>query len=109
LLHYLQGHPHAAVAVYGGNQMTPMLNPPTMAKLEVNSLYRAPSAGAVIKKIHEINPEMSTHEMIALVRRCTRPRGKTANEFASVEILDEELALELARQSLGQANSAHLT
>ena len=60
----------------------------------------APSAGAVIKKIHEINPQMSTHEMIELMRQCSRPRGETANEFASAEIIDEEKALRLAHASL---------
>jgi hypothetical protein len=64
------------------------------------SIHRAPSAGALIKKILEINPEMGTHEMIAIVRQCTRSRGGSASDFASAEVIDEEKALRLARESL---------
>jgi hypothetical protein len=68
-------------------------------------LHRAPSAGAVIKKILDIHPDMGTHEMIALMRQCSRRRGATANEFASAEIIDEEKALRLARESVARLGS----
>lgn len=67
--------------------------------------HRAPSAGAVIKKILEINPEMGTHEMIALVRACTSSRGGVG-QFASAEVIDEEKALRLARASVATSVGA---
>jgi hypothetical protein len=63
--------------------------------------HRSASAGSIIKKIHEINPEMGTHEMIALVRECTRVRSEADVEFTMTEVIDEEKALRLARASVG--------
>jgi hypothetical protein len=63
-------------------------------------LHKTSSIGGIVKKIMAINPELGTAEIIALVRKATHTRGKEAGEYASLEIVDETLALELARQTL---------
>ncbi len=62
--------------------------------------HRSPSVGSVTKKIIGINPNLSTHEIIDIVRRSIDPLGGLAGDFNSAEIVDEERALELARESL---------
>lgn len=64
------------------------------------SLNRSPSAGRVIKRIVEINPNLGVHEIARVVRAATSLRGASSIEYADVETIDEELALELARKTL---------
>jgi hypothetical protein len=66
--------------------------------------HRSPSAGAIIKKIVEINPELTTREVIEIMNQSTRARGAEAGEFAGAEVIDEEKALKLARETL---NAGH--
>ena len=66
------------------------------------SLLRSPSIGGVIKKIVAINPDLTTSEIIVLIRQSIRAQGGADNEFASAEMIDEENALRLARGSLTQ-------
>jgi hypothetical protein len=61
---------------------------------------KATTVGGIIKKILEINPNLTSDQMIALVRECTSVRNGRDKEFAWVEVVDEEKALQLARQSL---------
>ncbi|MCM2277240.1 MAG: hypothetical protein NDJ89_04135 [Oligoflexia bacterium] len=63
-------------------------------------LHRAPSVGKIVKKIVEINPQLTTQAVIEIVRRSTRVQGGTESEFARAEIIDETRALELARATL---------
>jgi hypothetical protein len=63
--------------------------------------HRFPSAGSLIKKIVEINPDLSVQEVIRVVRQATRKQEAPANgDFASVDVIDEEVALDLARRTL---------
>jgi hypothetical protein len=62
--------------------------------------HSAPSVGAVVKKITEINPNLGTQEIIALIRESLQAQGGNGNEFASAEVLDEDKALRLARATL---------
>ncbi len=62
--------------------------------------HRAPSVGAITKKIIAINPNLSAHAIMDIVRRSIDPLGGLAGEFSSAEVLDEDRALELARESL---------
>ncbi|MCM2324312.1 MAG: hypothetical protein NDJ90_13730 [Oligoflexia bacterium] len=63
-------------------------------------LHRAPSVGNVVKKILEVNPALTTREVIAIVNGSLRSQGGTGNEFSSAQSVDEARALELARESL---------
>jgi hypothetical protein len=63
-------------------------------------LHRAPTVGSVIKKIIEINPELTTSQLIAIVQSSIERQGGEKNEFAQTEKVNEELALRLARKSL---------
>lgn len=66
----------------------------------IQTLLRPPSAGAIIKKIVEINPDLNTRQVIEIVNQAIQPRGADAGEFASAEVINEAKALELARQTL---------
>lgn len=66
------------------------------------SIHRSPSAGSVIKKIVEINPELGVQEISMLIRESTALRGGLSNEYADVEVIDEDKALRLARATLAQ-------
>jgi len=59
-----------------------------------------PSPGSVIKKVVEINPALSIRDVAALIRQATSLRPGASIEYADVELIDEELALDLARKSL---------
>jgi hypothetical protein len=66
-------------------------------------VHRAPSVGSITKRILEINPNLGTAEIIGLVRQAIKPIG-VAGEFSSAEMIDEELALRLARQTIPKSN-----
>lgn len=63
-------------------------------------LHRAPSVGGITKKIMEINPNLGVKEIMDIVRRSVDPMGGLAGDFNSAEVLDEDRALQLARESL---------
>lgn len=64
-------------------------------------LHRAPSVGAIIKKMMVINPELSAQEMIEFVRQSIETQGQDSGEFALAEMINEEKALELVRRTVG--------
>jgi hypothetical protein len=61
--------------------------------LSGSPLLRAPSVGALVKKIISVNPELGTHEIIQMIRQSIQRRGQ-------LEVIDEELALKLAKETL---------
>jgi hypothetical protein len=63
-------------------------------------IHRSSSIGSLIKKITVINPSLGVQEIIQLVRQATRTRGASAGDYASLEIVDEQLALDLAKGTL---------
>lgn len=63
-------------------------------------VHRSPSVGGLIKKILAINPDLGVQEIVDLVRRATKIQGDVENVYASKEVVDENLALELAKQTL---------
>jgi hypothetical protein len=63
-------------------------------------LHRAPSVGSLTKKLLEINPELSTGEIIEIVRKSSSQLGKGSGDFASAEVVDEERAIALALATL---------
>lgn len=67
--------------------------------MEKSVTHLRTSAGALIKKIIEINPDIEVNAMIELIRECTSIR-QTEGDFTRVEVIDEEKALRLARESL---------
>lgn len=66
------------------------------------AVHRTPSAGSVIKKIVEINPRLGVREISMLIHQATTRRGSQNGEYADVEVIDEERALSLARETLPQ-------
>ena len=73
--------------------------------MDAGSLHRSPSAGSIIKKIHEINPELGTAQIIEIMRSATRLQGGNRGDFASIDVVDEARALELARETLAKSPS----
>ncbi|MDR3607098.1 MAG: hypothetical protein P4M08_06945 [Oligoflexia bacterium] len=60
-----------------------------------------PTNSAIIKKIVEVNPELSVFEVMQIVRQSVQALGPSAGEdFAHIEVIDEQMALSLARQTL---------
>jgi hypothetical protein len=68
--------------------------------IEPPNLHRAPSVGSLIPKLLAINEFLTTGECIQIVRQCIHKRGSEAGDFASAEIIDEEQAIRLAKESL---------
>jgi hypothetical protein len=62
-------------------------------------LHRAPSVGSLVKKIMEINPELGTQEIIQIIRQCTKTQGAGVGDYSSLEIVDEQQALKLAKET----------
>ena len=71
------------------NYIDPTFNP--------SLILKTPSIGSILNKILAMHPDMTAPEAITLVRKAVRPRGKSAGDFAGVEVVDEKLALELAK------------
>lgn len=63
-------------------------------------LHRSPSVGSLVKKIMTVNPELSSLEIISLIRQATQTQGDAAGEYALAEVVDEKRALELAKATL---------
>ncbi len=77
--------------------------------MDASLLHRSASAGSTIKKIHEINPELSTDQIIQIMRQATRLQGKSSGEFHSIDVIDEALALRLAQESLPKTSSPSIS
>ena len=67
----------------------------------MESLLRTPSAGRVIKKINEINPNLSVLEIAEIVRNSIELRDGHTDEFVGAEIINEAKALALALNTVG--------
>ena len=63
-------------------------------------IHRSPSVGSLVKKIIEVNPELSAKQVIGLVRQATYTPPITEGDYMSLEVVDEALALELARKTV---------
>jgi hypothetical protein len=61
-----------------------------------------PSVGSIVKKVLAINPELNVHQTIEIIRKSvkTQTQSSLAEDFASVETVNEARALELARETL---------
>jgi hypothetical protein len=57
-------------------------------------IHRTPSVGGLIKKLTENFPDLSAPELTEILRAAVRVQGR--GEFAHAQVIDEELALELA-------------
>ena len=79
-----------------------MHEPQDMEDMDLVPMTHTPyvSVGSVTKKIIAINPDLSAHEIMALVRSAVKTQGERAGEFAASETIDVEKALELARATL---------
>jgi hypothetical protein len=60
-------------------------------------IHRTPSAGSIIKKIHELNPELKVPEIIQIIRQSVEIQSVGKGEFAGIEIINEAKALALAK------------
>ena len=67
--------------------------------------FQRTSAGAVIKKIHEINPSLGVIEISKIVRGATTTRKGELDDAGDVEVIDEERALQMARNTLKHEQS----
>ncbi len=60
-------------------------------------LLKTPSVGHIVKKMIAINPELTTAEIICMIRESIQPQGNSTGEFASAEMINETKALHLAQ------------
>ncbi|MGZ3689596.1 MAG: hypothetical protein ACXWPM_06955 [Bdellovibrionota bacterium] len=65
-------------------------------------IHKSPSVGSVIKKVLAVNPDLGVTEIIELIKQSIAPQGDEAGEFATSEVVDEEKALRLARETLSR-------
>ena len=63
------------------------------------NLLRAPTVGSLVKKVVEINPDLTVNEIVAMIRSSMKPREAPV-DFASAEVVDDERALQLARATV---------
>lgn len=75
---------------------------PKLRERALSTLHKAPSVGSLVKKVLNVNPHLSTQEIIAMVREATYQQGAGAGDYAGVEVVDETKVLELARTSLAK-------
>ena len=70
-----------------------------------NVLHRTPSVGGVIKKMLAINPDLSAAQIIDFIKFSTikQPEPEAPGEFLQAELIDEENALRLARETVPTA------
>ena len=68
-------------------------------------IYRTPSVGSIVKKVLAINPDLNVHQTIEIIRRSVQSQTQDilAEEFLSVDVINETKALTLARATLGLA------
>ena len=57
------------------------------------------SVGSLVKKIIMINPDLGVEEIIRMVKQSIEIRVSGDAEFGGTEIIDEEKALRLARET----------
>jgi hypothetical protein len=57
-------------------------------------IHRTPSVGSLIKKISESFPDLGAAELTEILKSSVRVQGR--GEFAHAQVIDEELAVELA-------------
>jgi hypothetical protein len=65
-------------------------------------IHPAPSVGGVLKRVLEINPDLTVPEAVQIIRGAIERQGGPSNEFAQAETINEARALELARESISQ-------
>ena len=66
-------------------------------------VHRTPSVGSILKRMIEINPELSASELTALIRESILDQsqaGLAAGEFAQAQVIDEAKCLRLTRESV---------
>lgn len=65
-------------------------------------IYRTPSVGKIVKKVLAINPDLNVHQTIEIIRQSiqSQTQNNLAEEFLSVDIINETRALDLARATL---------
>jgi hypothetical protein len=65
-------------------------------------LHRAASVGSVTKKIMAINPSLTAPQIIDLIRQSvlTQEQSALPGVFAQAEVIDEDKALRLARETV---------
>jgi hypothetical protein len=65
-------------------------------------VYRTPSVGSVVKKVLAINPDLNVQQTIEIIRQSvqTQTQHILAEEFLSAEVVNEAIALDLARATL---------
>ena len=66
-------------------------------------VHRSPSVGSVVKKMIAINPDLGTSDLIELVRMATEKSSDESGEFSSIDLINEEKAIRLARATLKRA------
>ncbi|MBI3556145.1 MAG: hypothetical protein HY074_07770 [Deltaproteobacteria bacterium] len=66
-------------------------------------LISTPSVGGVIKKIMAINPDLTAQDMIEIIKMSVERKNTGASDgFSKLEVVNEALALDLARETLKQ-------
>ncbi len=65
-------------------------------------IYRTPSVGKIVKKVLAINPDLNVHQTIEIIRQSIQSQTQDilAEEFLSVDVINETRALDLARATL---------
>ena len=63
-------------------------------------MTRHPSVSAVIKKIMEINPDLSSPDLIYIMKQSIKTKNEVTEGFTKQQYVDEEMAYELARATL---------
>lgn len=71
-------------------------------------IYRTPSVGSIVKKVLAINPDLNVHQTIEIIRQSVQSQTQDilAEEFLSAEVVNESIALELARATLKGTHNA---
>ncbi|MBC7692949.1 MAG: hypothetical protein H7222_14395 [Methylotenera sp.] len=59
-----------------------------------------PSVGGVTKKLMAINPNLGVQAIVHIIRQCVSVQGDPMGEFMMTEVIDENKAIELAKQTL---------
>lgn len=65
-------------------------------------IYRTPSVGSIVKKVLAINPDLNVQQTIEIIRQSVHSQTQNilAEEFLSAEVVNETMALDLARATL---------
>ena len=68
------------------------------------NLFRAPSVGGVVNKVLAINDNLTSQEVIEIIRKSVQPSSQAQDDFGPIEVINEKKALELARASVKAKN-----